>query len=1098
MTDEDIPPLQSVCTPREDVLSGELAEEQFAASLADIAHEPDKAPDIYLDPTHFFKKTHPTSGLRKLFDRLARRFTGHHAGEYSGTNGVIALDTSFGGGKTHNQIAAHHLAETPNEVPNLDDFITNDDTRTSFQTAVDDGLSVNTAVFVGAHVGATDTRCDYDDPDAPDTQTMWGELAYQLFGTEGYEFLKENDETRNPPGANKLQRLFEDRENPSLILFDEVAAYLEQAAAVSVGPGSDLASQTNVFLMSLLKVTNNTDDLTVVFSIADTAFAEQAEGARNLIDEYNDIAERKKSRITPTDDDEIPEVLRHRLFTDVDTDAAAEVADAYARYYETNAESFPEDLTTPEYRDRLADSYPIHPTVIDTLTEELDSLPSFQRTRGALKLISRGLYHLWQTDDPVEDRHYVRLHDLHPSDANVRSTLLDLFQSVDVDFEAAIKADIYSDRSKANAQVEDDTWLVDGQPPLGTQLTTTILWKSIVIGADGRGTNRRTLRAAVAHPEVDFSHYRGALNNLLGEDLDSACFFLFDEQKLRFKSEANVNKLVEGEAERVQPGVARERLNDTLRSIHGDGELNIVLGPEEPHEVPDELDTVNLCIMDFDTVLIRSDSAATPPEPIQTLYDHTGASSGGATDRRVYRNNIVILAPDAGVIPEARRTASRVFAIEHIQQNLGDKFDLNPTQVDELSQKLETATTDLARVIKRAYRHLYYPTAAGLTHTRIHSVESSDESHIHEVVLNALTDDEKVLLEDAGVHGGRWFKNTVWNDTKDSMTMHAIEKQFAKLRDAPILLSPVPLRETVADLVSEKGWAYWDESTETGYYTPMDDGTDAFARDPAEAENLAAGMDTADVKLTDAHHVYASLDALAADRGDDISWTDTDDTTGGDDTDTSDGGDDTDTTGGGGADPVDDPLPKMVDLLVKQPRHVSRGVEELRTEIDTKIQSLKSNHGYHADDLTTTVESLTITTEGEDAWQHTWFVANKLVSEDTYGGSTEVSFQYTARDGADDQSSTVGFEFDGPADVFVSDFRFSMEPTGLVGDDGERSGEGTVTVEATANGDLPAHEPLLNALADDLDTETDTDFTVKLAASVAIAEGPDAKPEATR
>ncbi|OYR71225.1 hypothetical protein, partial [Halorubrum ezzemoulense] len=79
----------------------------------------------------------------------------------------------------------------------------------------------------------------------------------------------------------------------------------------------------------------------------------------------------------------------------------------------------------------------------DTLTEELDSLPSFQRTRGALKLLSRAVYRLWQHQSDYQQRHFVRLFDMHPSDGDVRSTLLRLFSSVDMDFEAAIKADIF-------------------------------------------------------------------------------------------------------------------------------------------------------------------------------------------------------------------------------------------------------------------------------------------------------------------------------------------------------------------------------------------------------------------------------------------------------------------------------------------------------------------------------------------------------------------------------------------------------------------------------------------------------------------------------
>jgi predicted AAA+ superfamily ATPase len=108
------PAIFESCTPRQDVLTGELSEDQFAASLADVAHSGD-APDVYGDPRLFFEKTYPTSGLQELLTRLATRFVGTHHDNYSGTNGILRLDTSFGGGKTHNQIAAYHLAESPSD-----------------------------------------------------------------------------------------------------------------------------------------------------------------------------------------------------------------------------------------------------------------------------------------------------------------------------------------------------------------------------------------------------------------------------------------------------------------------------------------------------------------------------------------------------------------------------------------------------------------------------------------------------------------------------------------------------------------------------------------------------------------------------------------------------------------------------------------------------------------------------------------------------------------------------------------------------------------------------------------------------------------------
>ena len=91
------------CKPREEVLKGELREQQFAASLTKVLRG--NADDVYGDPTAFFGSTYPTGGLKALLRESLGRLTSANAGGAA----VIRLETSFGGGKTHNLIALYHL-----------------------------------------------------------------------------------------------------------------------------------------------------------------------------------------------------------------------------------------------------------------------------------------------------------------------------------------------------------------------------------------------------------------------------------------------------------------------------------------------------------------------------------------------------------------------------------------------------------------------------------------------------------------------------------------------------------------------------------------------------------------------------------------------------------------------------------------------------------------------------------------------------------------------------------------------------------------------------------------------------------------------------
>jgi predicted AAA+ superfamily ATPase len=82
-----IPTLFESCTPHDDVLSGTLSENEFAAKLSDVVFRADEAPDIYADPDTFFTKTYATDGLQDLLTLLAKRYAGKEKGEFSGEDG---------------------------------------------------------------------------------------------------------------------------------------------------------------------------------------------------------------------------------------------------------------------------------------------------------------------------------------------------------------------------------------------------------------------------------------------------------------------------------------------------------------------------------------------------------------------------------------------------------------------------------------------------------------------------------------------------------------------------------------------------------------------------------------------------------------------------------------------------------------------------------------------------------------------------------------------------------------------------------------------------------------------------------------------------
>ncbi len=203
------------CKPREEVLKGELREQQFAASLTKVLRS--EADEVYGDPPKFFANTYSTGGLKSLL----RETLGRLSGVKLSNAPIIRLETSFGGGKTHNLIAVLHLCRGGIELRFISRFVS------------PELLPKQPIQKIAGIVGPDMDVANGIDHGTVRTYTIWGEIAYQIGGQAGYEVVRKSDEQRTSPGTQVWEKLIGD--DPSLIMIDEIAAYLRAAKGTTVG-----------------------------------------------------------------------------------------------------------------------------------------------------------------------------------------------------------------------------------------------------------------------------------------------------------------------------------------------------------------------------------------------------------------------------------------------------------------------------------------------------------------------------------------------------------------------------------------------------------------------------------------------------------------------------------------------------------------------------------------------------------------------------------------------------------------------------------------------------------------------------------------------
>src|SRR5260370_21395945 len=334
----------TTCKPRQELFAKSLPRDLFAANLYQVVAG--TSPEIYSDYAKFFDNTYPTEGVRILLREVFGRVTGADRN----ASPIIRLETAFGDGKTHSLIALYHIAKAASKIPHLDRFLPSEYQPRS---------SIRAVVLYGAAYAPTGTRQEGE----VRPKTLWGELALQAGGEEGYASIKEADELRSAPGTELLKKVLGDA--PTIVLLDEIAEYLVKTSEIR-SRGETLAKHTVAFLQELFDVASEKENLTVVLALAtrSDAYGDETEEVLSTIRESQNVTVRNSKSLTPTDEGEISEVLKRRLFENVDREAAGEAAEWYLQLYreeEKRGTALPLKATRPTYKADLAKSYPFNP-----------------------------------------------------------------------------------------------------------------------------------------------------------------------------------------------------------------------------------------------------------------------------------------------------------------------------------------------------------------------------------------------------------------------------------------------------------------------------------------------------------------------------------------------------------------------------------------------------------------------------------------------------------------------------------------------------------------------------------------------------------------
>jgi len=751
---------------REDVRSGTLTLAEFAADLNAV--RTGDAPSVYRDPTEFFARTYPTFNMKVLVRDVLQRLAG------VGGKPVIRIQVAYGGGKTHSEIALLHLAEHGGElrhVPAVREFIDFADLREVPKARVAllplDKFDVKDGLVVYGPDGRTRR-----------VKTPWGALAYQLAGDAGFARVAEHERDYVAPAEPLLVDLLRapqvDGRAP-LILMDETVWYYR--GVVNAEPRR--LGLLKDFFQVLLQAVGRVPNAALVASLIASQVEASDQTGTECLRALEDVFRRMEEVTEPVGRGDVAEVLRRRMFESVAGESERRpVIDAML----ARMQRLPlRDTQKDQYSyDRLLTTFPFHPDLLDVLYQKWTQLPSFHRTRGALRLMAQAL----REQEGVDPSPLIGPHALLSRTEVLSSALGELINASE---DQQVWTPILSGELEKARDVQR------GFPSLKQrEVEQAVVATFLHSQPTGQKADPPELYALLAHPDVD----PAALGEGLKKWREISWFLSEDLDAWQLGTNPNLTHMHVRAMERL----SEESIDDELRTrIQNARELAMADDGVQVHRLPQSPRDVGDSV-DLHYVVLGPECAVEPGKPVPANVENYFDLITGPENRRTYRNSIIVLAPDLARLAGLRERVRRYLGWRAIEGGEEQRL-LSDLQRKELTRRKLEAQNGLPEAVLATYSVLLAVDERGRVEAK--SIPSGLGSPF-ERIKKLLAESERLLtdtLDPELLLPGSYLE--LWGKDETSKRVRDLMSAFAQFPRLPRLLRPRALLATLARAVRE-------------------------------------------------------------------------------------------------------------------------------------------------------------------------------------------------------------------------------------------------------------------------------------------------------
>jgi hypothetical protein len=714
---------REIAQPHKDVLEGTFKQSEFAADITQVANG--VATPEYQDPVKFFARTFITEGMRLLLISVAQRLAG------LGGDPVIQLQTAFGGGKTHTMLAVYHLASRQVSTSQLHGVAPVLDAAgiselPNAKVAVMDGIAMS--VSQGKRHGTIIAN------------TLWGEMAWQLLGDDGYELVKASDQTGTAPGKDILADLLA-KAAPCVVLIDELQKFFSD-----LKPGRQLNAGTyeaNLkFVQALTEAFKTVPNAILLASLPESETeVGDTFGQKTLVTLEKHFG-RVESVWKPVATEEAFEIVRRRLFENAGDKAQVEgISRQFCDFYRDNAQYFPTETQSNQYFVRMCNSYPIHPEIFDRLYEDWSTLDKFQRTRGVLQYMAVIIHRLW--NDNNQDA-LVMPGSIPLDDSLVRNKSIHYLPQ---GWEPVLEREVDGSRSEPHRIDGDDTRF--GSVQAAHRAMRTVFLGSAPSSRDQVVNGIQVERILLG--SVQPGQTVGVFEDVLKRLRDRLHYLYSDKDRFWLDTKPNLRREMESRKENIDKLSLNDELKRRVTSVFGRN--SIFAGVHvftNSVDVPDDYGVGPRLV-----ILPPSDS-----------YTKTGAGSAISAAENILanrgdqprqkRNRLIFLSADFDVVSRLRDAGRTYLAWQEIVADInGGKLNLDLFQANLAKNNTASSEAQLKQMVRETYKWIVCPTQFKATDKTIDweiiSVSTNAPNLIQEIE-NRLREEEWITSEWSPIH----------------------------------------------------------------------------------------------------------------------------------------------------------------------------------------------------------------------------------------------------------------------------------------------------------------------------------------------------------